>query len=81
MEVRLEVALLCYKPPSLHLQIVLQCIFMLTRPLTLNTFDWSRAKQNLTVSRGTSLQVIGYIAGNFEAGKSLNRTVTAVVTL
>ena len=54
---------------------------MLTRPLTLNTFDWSRGKQNLTVSRGTSLQVIGYIAGNFEAGKSLNRTKTAVVTL
>ena len=34
----------------------------------------------LTVSRGTSLQVIsGYMAGNFEAGNSLNLAVTAVV--
>ena len=36
---------------------------------------------NLTVSRGTSLQVIYYIAANFETGKSLNLTVTAVVTI
>ena len=31
------------------------------------------------VSRGTSLQVICYITGNFEAGNSLNLAVTAVI--
>lgn len=34
---------------------------------------------NLTVSQGTSLKVSCYMAGNFDAGNSLNLTVTAVV--
>jgi len=33
----------------------------------------------LTVSQGTSLKAICHIAGNFEAGNSLNLAVTAVV--
>ena len=34
----------------------------------------------LTVSQGTSLQVICYIAGNFEARNSLNLAVTALIS-
>ena len=35
--------------------------------------------EKLTLSRGASLYVICYIAGNFKAGNSLNLAVTAVV--
>ena len=33
----------------------------------------------LAVSRGTSFEMICYIAGNFEAGNSLNLALTAVI--
>ena len=36
-------------------------------------------KTKLTVSQGTSFKVICYMAGNFEAGNSINITVTVVV--
>ena len=40
---------------------------------------WDLRQTKLTVSPGTSLQVNCYIAGNVEAGKSLNLAATAVV--
>ena len=36
-------------------------------------------KTKLTVSQGTSFKVICYMAGNFEAGNSLNIIVMVVV--
>ena len=36
-------------------------------------------KTKLTVSQGTGFKVICYMAGNFEAGNSLNIIVTVVV--
>ena len=51
-----------------------------TVPANIKHLMTGPGETKLTVSRGTSLQVIsGYIAGNFEAGNSLNLAVTAVV--